>query len=149
MSECLTNICDLCEANRQTRLAELYEEQGNYKIAAAWRRRALALKQLSKEIDPQELAADTYDLGMLYFALDDHPNAEKFLLRALTLQKQVLGEDHLDTCETLYMLNELIKAQDVYAFVQPAQTQDTGAFETKGLLVDRRKGKRAGPAKPA
>lgn len=131
MTDSLTNVCDLCEADRFSRLADLHEESGDYITAASWRRRALALKQLSKACDPHELAMDSYDLGLLYFALDDLANAEKFFMRALQLQIENLGKDHVETCQTKFMIGELCRAQDVYAYVQPVHMLETDTIRQK------------------
>lgn len=128
MADALKNVCDLCEADRLNRVADLHEENGDYRIAASWRQRALALKQISKSADENELALDYYNLGLLHFALDEFISAERYLLKALQLQKELLGDVHIDTRETILMLKNFYSSQDVYAFVQPVPLPDKKAF---------------------
>jgi tetratricopeptide (TPR) repeat protein len=118
MGQLTTDLCDLCEAERFTELANWREEQGDYKLAAAWLQRAIAIKQITQNVDALELAYDFYNLGLLYSALDDDFNAERFLLKALKKQLSCLGAEHTDTRETISALNALSSSLDVYAFVQ-------------------------------
>jgi tetratricopeptide (TPR) repeat protein len=128
MADALKNVCDLCEADRLNRVADLHEENGDYRLAASWRQRALALKQISKVADDVELALDYYNLGLLHFALDEFTSAERNLIKALQLQKELLGDEHLDTRETILMLRNLYATQDVYAYVQPVLNTDRKLF---------------------
>ena len=91
---------------------------GDYALAAAWLRRSIALQTLAHNADPYQLAESLYNLGLLYLAQDDHMNAERFLLKALWRQRELLGETDPDTQETLASLQEVYCEQDVYAFVE-------------------------------
>jgi tetratricopeptide (TPR) repeat protein len=118
MNQDMSNLCDLSEVDRLSRLAQWREDQGDYRLAAAWLQRALTLKLLDQNIDPVEIAADYFNLGLLFFAEGDEVNAERYLLKALQRQKYMLGPQHTDTLETIETLRSLSLVQDVYAYVQ-------------------------------
>jgi tetratricopeptide (TPR) repeat protein len=124
MCQHLTNLCDLCEADRFTYLAHWREEEGDYVLAAAWLQRAVALKQLAGNIDPLELANDFYNLGLLYTAMDDNFNAKRFLLKAWQHQKKHLGSRHPDTLKTISVFTKLSCTQNVLANIQAPRLLD-------------------------
>ena len=139
MSQHITNSCDLSEADRLTYLAHWRAESGDYVLAAAWLQRAVALKQLAQNIDPVEIADDFYTLGLLYVALEDDFNAERFLSKALQHQKKHLGDQHPDTLETISALTGLACTQDVYAYVQAPHLLDLKLSENMPVPIPERR----------
>jgi CHAT domain-containing protein len=59
-------------------------------------------------------AATLSNLGSLYQAMGDYPNAETFLLEAKTIREKTLGREHPDYATTLNNLGVLYKAMGDY-----------------------------------
>lgn len=92
-------------------MAELYEEQGDYINARELYKKALVYKETQFGQKYTGLAEDLYNLGLLYFATDQHAEAERLLLRALALEKQAFGPEHPNVNDTLSVLEALYGEQ--------------------------------------
>ena len=81
-------------------LADAERELGEHKLSEGHLLEALGQQKRLPE-DPETLSILLNDLGATRHLMGDHETAERWLLEALELRRQHLGEQHLDTAQTL------------------------------------------------
>jgi serine/threonine protein kinase/tetratricopeptide (TPR) repeat protein len=93
------------EAAVQHTIGRIYLELGRYEEAGQWLSSALKMRQSILGPAHEEVAENLTSLGELALYWKNDPDAAEARFReALTLQRTLLGEDHLDVAKTLKML---------------------------------------------
>ena len=94
-------------ATTYNNLAVVYADQGNYKEALKYYRKALVIKEKVLGEDHPKTAMTYNNLGDLYRYQKNHGKAQKYYEKALAIQEKVLGIEHPDTATTYYNLGVL------------------------------------------
>lgn len=102
------------EINALFEQALALEANGNYAAAEPIFAQALKMKVEALGADHEELAADYYNAGLLFFVQDKYEQAEQCLMRSLRIDERALGADHTELLSTLEHLAEVYFNQGVY-----------------------------------
>ena len=84
-----------------------YRKLGLYREAKPLLERSVALTSESYRPRDPAIAAAGQRLADLHFALDDYAAAERLTRQALALRRELLGEDHAATIESLFRLAQV------------------------------------------
>jgi Tetratricopeptide repeat len=112
-------------------LARVLYHQKRYAEGEPLARWALSVRESDKQSNADAVFQCVYVLGLIQSARKQHVEAEQLLKRALALQDQNLGQDHINS---IFTLDQLTKV-----YIEQAKFGDAESLYLRSIAIYRRK----------